>query len=241
MWQNPVKAAAARAHPRPRPQAGPAQQPFMGAQQHPCRQDHPVAPTLQALDLRLICATCLAAGTASHLATLTSFSVVTSNHIAFMSSLLGVCLGVRHLRRFSWFLAQTSPASRGRTELFGVFLWAAAPAATVILTRALGSEPSLDLDLVGYALARAAISVGHITGIAFFLLRAPLPTRLLPLALVALTWWIPALIPTLAGLLDASPRLASALARQDTCASLAPVGALILAALLLPRPPGTPQ
>lgn len=144
------------------------------------------------------------------------------------------------MRRAAWFLAQESPSGRGKTELFGVLLWVAAPAATFLWVGALGSGSSPGPG-PGYGVAASAISVAHVTGIAFFLLRGPLPTRLLPVALVALTWWIPALIPTLAGLLDASPRLASALVRQDTCASLTPVGALILAALLLPRPSGTPQ
>lgn len=85
------------------------------------------------------------------------------------------------------------------------------------------------------------VSCVHLAGIAFFLLRSPLPTRLLPLALVAVSWWIPALVPDLAGLLDASPRLARAPVRLDTWAALAPVGALVLAALLLPQARGATQ
>lgn len=186
----------------------------------------------------LLAATCAAAANAGHLSSLSLYPPTAYIHIAFAlvfaGTMTALVLGGGH----GWFLAQVPPSARAQTQILQLLLWAALPAMafTAVATSRPGPSPGASLGLLG-----VSISAIHVAGIAFFLLRSPLPTRLLPLALVALAWWIPALIPTLAGLLDASPTLATAMDDPETWKHLAPSGALFLAAILLPPPSGTMQ
>jgi len=157
---------------------------------------------------------------------------------AFISFLVGGAVGALLTRKNRWFFLQRTPAACASAQFLKVLAWTCLPHAALLLAAiALGQAPAPSAP----RLLPLAASALHVSALSFLVLRSPLPTRLLPLALVALAWWIPALLPGLSGLLSAAPALASVEGAPDTWGSLAPVGALILVALLLPRSGGTTQ
>ena len=192
----------------------------------------------QAVRPGLLTIACVTACGIAHFAPLSPFTKPTYQHLAFSVVLAGAAAGLVIAGGNSWFLAQLPPGARGRAQALPLLIWALAPAGALSAGGFSGPALSPSSSSAWFGLLVSAL---HVAGIAFLLLRSPLPTRLLPLALVALAWWIPALIPAVTGLLDASPTLAPDMDDLETCRRLVPTGALYLAATLLPPSRGTKQ
>ena len=153
--------------------------------------------------------------------------------LCFLAALAGGSVGALRVRRHRWFMLQRPRARRVWVEAASVLAWVLGPSLLILgATWAAGGETPTEHPRA------LALSVAHVSALAFFLHRTPLPSRLIPLGLVALAWWIPALIPQTVGLLDPSPKLAPSPEGPETWGALTPVGTLLLAALLLPQPRG---
>lgn len=172
--------------------------------------------------------------------TATSGMAPLNYEVAFMSELVGGALALLPLSRGEWFLARLGGGTRMQARGAGLAAGAGVGLALGLLPQALFETrwPSGALTL---ALDGAAALL-HVTLLGLLLLNLPLPGATRALALLALSWVLPALLTgsdflpsALNGLFDVAAQLESARdpANDQPLARWAPLVALCGAVLLL--------